>query len=279
MQFLFKPLSGFMVSYFPMYQRKQSFQYILITGASSGIGQELAQCYASPNTTLYLTGRNPDALAQTALACQQQGATVHYHTFDITDNDQLSQFLSTITTPLDLIIANAGASGGNRINGTPESLETIDTLINVNLRAPIRLTRLLIDKLRQQKQGHFVYVSSVMAFRGFSHSPTYCATKAGLKAYSEGLRAWLRPDNIHVSIVYPGFVKTAMSDRIDSPKPLMMSAKKAAKIIQYRLAKNAPIIRLSLLYYYAVRLMDLLPLKWIDRLMSLTPTDVPEPRK
>ena len=258
--------------------KDQKFKFILITGASSGIGKELALAYAEPGTTLYLSGRNNTALTQLQLDCQSQGATVYFHAFDITHFDDLNAYINTIKTPLDLIIANAGASGGNRLTGEPESLETMDTLINVNIKAPIQLTRLLLPKLITQKQGHIVYISSVQALRGFPHCPTYCATKAGLKAYSEGLRAWLKPHQISVSIVYPGFVKTAMSDRLDCPKPLMISAPKAAQSIKQKIAKKKTVIALPKLYYYGVRILDLMPIKWADWLVSLSKVDVPEPR-
>lgn len=262
-----------------MFLKKKTFQTILITGASSGIGRALAHGYAAPNITLYLSGRNQDALEQVKQQCQKKGAVIHYTAFDISNDQALSNYIQTITEPLDLIIANAGASGGNRQNGDPESLETINTLINVNLKAPIQLTRLLMDMLMKQQNGHLVYISSVQALRGFPHSPTYCATKAGLKAYSEGLRAWIKNKNIDVSIVYPGFIKTAMSDRLDSPKPLMISAEKAAKHIQAAVAKNHTIIKLPKLTYYSVRLLDLLPIKWADFILSFSKVDVPEPRK
>ncbi len=256
----------------------KSFQSILITGASSGLGRELALSYAAPNTTLYLSGRNHDALKQLQVECQHQGATVYYHVFDITDFNSLQSYIDSINNSLDLIIANAGASGGNRISGEPESLTTIETLINVNLKAPIHLTRLVLPKLIQQQYGHIVYVSSVQALRGFPHSPTYCATKAGLKTYSEGLRGWLKPHKIKISIVYPGFIKTAMSDRLKCPKPLMISAPKAARYIKRKIAQNTAIIALPKLYYYGTRILDLMPIKWADWLLSLSKVDVPDPR-
>jgi short-subunit dehydrogenase len=259
--------------------KKKVFHSILITGASSGIGKELALSYATPNTTLYLSGRNTIALQQVQKDCQSKGATVVYHAFDITHPMALQNYIKSITTPIDLVIANAGASGGNRLNGDPESLETIDTLINVNLKAPIQLTRLLIKKLIQQKHGHLVYISSVQAFRGMPQSPTYCATKAGLKTYSEGLRAWVKNKHIDVSIVYLGFVKTAMSDRINCPKPFMISAQKAAHHIKTGISKNTPIIKIPKLYYYSIRLLDLLPIKWVDFLLSFAKVDIPEPRQ
>lgn len=251
---------------------------VLITGASSGLGRSLSIAYSAPNTTLYLSGRNAQALAQTRHLCEEKGASVFTHTFDISDLESLQHYASGISCPIDLIIANAGVSGGNRIDGTPESLDTIETLIDVNLKAPIQLTRLFIPQLISQGHGRLVYISSVQALRGMPQSPTYCATKSGIKAYTEGLRAWLQPHNINVTLVYPGFVKTAMSDRLDCPKPFMISADVAATYIKRKIEQSTPIITTPKIHYYAVKLLQWLPLKWADWVLQRTQVDVPAPR-
>jgi short-subunit dehydrogenase len=227
---------------------------------------------------LYLSGRNAQALTQTKHLCEEKGATVFTHAFDISDLAALQHYASSISCPIDLIIANAGVSGGNRIDGTPESIDTITTLIDVNLKAPIQLTRLFLPQLISQGHGRLVYISSVQALRGMPQSPTYCATKSGIKAYTEGLRAWLRPHNINVTLVFPGFVKTAMSDRLDCPKPFMISADGAAMYIKRKIDHNTPIIAIPKIHYYAVKLLQWLPLKWADWGLQHSKVDVPEPR-
>lgn len=239
---------------------------ILITGATGGIGGALAYEYAGPNKTLILTGRDLKRLEEVVKKCQEKGAKVYAKAFDITDNNILSEWLFTMLreNSIDLVIANAGTSAGISENGQWESLDAINNLLQVNLSSVINTIYPVIEKMRQQKKGHVAIMSSLAAFRGLPQSPSYCASKAAVKIYGDSLRSLLTKENINISVICPGFVKTSMSDKLAGPKPFLMSPAKAAKIIKKQLDKRKNQIAFPTQLMLAIRLLNLLPQKLVD---------------
>ncbi|MFZ4709748.1 MAG: SDR family NAD(P)-dependent oxidoreductase, partial [Zwartia sp.] len=121
--------------------KPQTFQTILITGASGSIGHALAQAYAAPGTTLILHGRNESKLEQTAQACREQGARVVKGVFDITDTNALQNWVREIDAlhSIDLLIANQGMNINIGPEGQGESWEQTNLLLDVNLRASMAM--------------------------------------------------------------------------------------------------------------------------------------------
>lgn len=217
---------------------------IVITGASAGIGFALAQRYAKPCTTLGLIGRNHAKLAQIEGICRQQGADVVTAAIDVTDSGALKDWLLKFDYqfPVDLLIANAGVTSIMPGNGEAETWESICNVLDVNVYGVFNSVYPLIEPMRQRQQGQIAIVSSLAAFRGMPISPAYCATKAAVKSYGEALRGGLKHEGIQVSVICPGFVKSDLSDQFPGPRLLMMSAEKAARIIQQGLSKNKALI-------------------------------------
>ncbi len=213
---------------------------ILITGASSGIGEALAIRYASENVRLILFARNAEKLAHVAKACEQKQATVSIHSINLTHAEAVQDLVTRIDAefPIDLVICNAGIANVLGDDGKAESWDVITRVVDTNLYGTLATLNPLISRLQARKSGHIAIVSSLAAYYGMPITPVYCASKAALKGYGESLRGWLKNDGINVSVIYPGFVKSNMSDKFTSDKPFMISPEKAADIIYRGIAKN-----------------------------------------
>ncbi|OGV26275.1 MAG: short-chain dehydrogenase [Legionellales bacterium RIFCSPHIGHO2_12_FULL_37_14] len=243
-----------------MPQNKQK-QHILITGATGGIGSALAKIYASPEVRLSIFGRDVDKLEKIAKQCQDLGAEVATYTCDLRAFAELRLTINKIDTecPVDLVIANAGVAVYLDSQVDRESWEQIEETIDINLTSAIATVTPLIASMQQRQKGQIALVSSMAAYRGIAVSPSYCASKAGLKAYAESLRLLLKKANIKVSVICPGFVESAMSARFPGPKPFLLSAPRAAVIIKKGLQKNQGNITFPRLLGFGTRALTVLP--------------------
>ncbi|HTZ80541.1 MAG TPA: SDR family NAD(P)-dependent oxidoreductase [Stellaceae bacterium] len=249
---------------------------ILITGASAGIGAALARAYAGPGVTLILGGRNPERLAAVAAACRAAGAEVTSAAIDVTDAAALAAWIAEADQrrPIDLVIANAGMTGGDAGDGNGESLADVQRIMGVNFGGVCNTLHPLIPALRQRQRGQLVLMSSLAALRGLPYSPAYCASKAALKAYGEALGAWLRADGIEVSIVLPGFVDTHLSRHVSGPKPLQITAERAALLIRRRLERGPAVIAFPFLLYAGIRVLALLPAALADFILCFVTVSI-----
>jgi short-subunit dehydrogenase len=211
---------------------------ILITGASSGIGAALARAYAAPGVRLFLGGRDAGRLAEVAGSCRETGAHVETATVDVTDRAATAKWVLAADgrQPLDLVIANAGVSGGT--GGLDESEDQVREVFAVNLAGVLNTVLPVVPAMRRRRRGQIAIMSSLAAFRGVLTAPAYGASKAAAKSYGEALRPLLAADGVRVSVICPGFVKTPMSDANRYRTPLMISAEKAARIIRRGLARD-----------------------------------------
>ncbi len=245
---------------------------ILITGATGGIGQALATCYATKHTQLILTGRNEEKLAEITVLCEKKGAKVIANALDICNQTDFIQWISEIDKkyPIDLVIANAGINSTIASKNVEDNFEATKKVFDTNTYGVLATITPLIKRMKQQKQGQIAIISSLAAYRGLPQSAAYCASKAAIKVYGESLRAYLAVYNIKVNVVCPGFVKSAMSDSWSGPKPFMISATKAAKIIKKGLAKNKGRIAFPTVLSLPTWLATLLPNRLIDFILRKT---------
>ncbi len=244
---------------------------ILITGASRGIGQQLALHYAKPNTNLILIARNLERLTEVAESCTCLGASTVTACIDVTDTVSLKKFIIDIDDklPIDLVIANAGVTSTLQ-PGWREEKETDSHLaLACNIQGSINTVNPLIPKMMARQKGQIALMSSLAGLRGLPQSPSYCASKAAIHIYGQSLRAWLSRYQVKVNVIYPGYIKTDMSDCLTGPKPFLISSEKSARIIQKGLLKNkANIIfpwQLNLLTQFA----RILPEKPINAILNL----------
>src|SRR6185436_4591014 len=109
--------------------------------------------------------------------------------------------------PVDVLVANAGIPGSGPLESF--SVDQIDRALDVNLRAPMIMTRLMCEGMVARGGGHIVYVSSLSGKAGTARSSVYAATKFGLRGFAQSLREDLRPQGVGVSTVFPGFIRDA----------------------------------------------------------------------
>ncbi|GEO36050.1 short-chain dehydrogenase [Skermanella aerolata] len=244
---------------------------ILITGASSGIGEAMAEAYAGPGVTLVLTGRDRDRLDVVAARCTERGADVRAATVDVADRAAMADWLALVdrATPVDLCIANAGISGGT--GGRGESEEQARRILAVNVDGVLNTIHPLIGPMTARGRGQLALVSSLAGFRGYPGAPAYCASKAAVRSYGESLRLDLRPAGIEVSVICPGFVKSRITDRNRFPMPFLMDADRAASIIKRGLERNRGRIAFPLPTYLMAWLVAVLPAALADALLAHTP--------
>jgi uncharacterized protein len=173
----------------------------LLTGASGGLGQAIARALVRRGASVVLTARRVDVLEP--LAAEIGGRALPC---DLGDRGSLERLVED-AGPVDVLVANAGVPGSGRIESF--TVEEIDRAIDVNLRAPMVLARLLCEGMAERGGGHIVFVSSLNGKAGTARTSVYAATKFGLRGFAQSLREDLRPRGVGVSTVFPGFIRDA----------------------------------------------------------------------
>ncbi|MGH8218710.1 MAG: SDR family NAD(P)-dependent oxidoreductase [Steroidobacteraceae bacterium] len=242
---------------------------VLITGASGGIGAALARCYAEPGRTLILHGRDAARLEAISQTCKVQGARIETLTFDVRNPDATIEQLQSLSQRevIDLAIVNAGvtqAIGGGEIF---ESFTTAHEVLAVNLEGALATVAGVLPEMIRRGSGQIALVSSLAAYVGLPRTPAYCASKAALKTYGESLRLRLAPHGVAVSIVLPGFVRTAMTDRVKGPKPAIIPPERAALLIRRGLERNRGRIAFPRRLAWGLRLISMLPQPLSERIL------------
>lgn len=185
--------------------------FILITGASSGIGASTAQLLAQKGHKLWLTGRRKDRLQK--LQSQFPEGQIQISVFDIQSRSACEKFLQeneASLKKLDVLINNAGlAAGVDRLQTA--KLDDLDVMIDTNVKGLLYLTRGILPHFIANKVGYIVNLGSVAGRWVYPAGAVYCATKFAVRAISEGLRQDLLGHNIRVTNIEPGMVQTDFS--------------------------------------------------------------------
>lgn len=247
-----------------------NYSSILITGASRGIGAQLARSYAAPGVHLILIARDAEALRNVAQACEALGSSTVCASIDVRDAIALKTFTLTADekNPIDLVIANAGVSSTLQHDWQQEAEETLTTVFEINIQGMLNTINPLIHRMISRQRGQFVLMSSLAGLRGLPQSPSYSSSKAAVHVYGQSLRGWLVRYGVKVNVVYPGYIDTAMSQRLHGPKPLLMSCEKAVQLIQYGVKKNKASIAFPWGLSVLTKLSMILPSKPVDFILN-----------
>jgi short-subunit dehydrogenase len=185
---------------------------VVVTGGSSGIGFEIARQLAGKGARLVLTGRRVEALAQAVATLRDTtGAELHGIAGDIVDSAtqrHLVEQSQALLGGIDVLVNNAGGVRAGRLENTTEA--ELRAMIEVDLIAPILLTRAFLPALRASGAGMVVNIASGIAQMGVPFYAGYAAAKAGLARFGEALRRELKGEGVHVMTVYPGATETRM---------------------------------------------------------------------
>ncbi len=184
---------------------------VVLTGGSSGIGLATAQALGAKGARLLLTGRRSGPLEAAVSLLRAEGVDAHAVAADVGTEEGRATTLTGARDWLggiDVLINNAGGVRAGRLEETAEA--EIRAMIEVDLLAPILLTRAALPDLRRSGQGLVVNVSSGIALIGMPFYATYAAAKAGLARFGEALRRELKGEGVHVMTAYPGATDTPM---------------------------------------------------------------------
>lgn len=186
---------------------------VLVTGAGSGIGRETAVKIANKGAKLTLTGRREEPLQETAKLIEEAGGEAQVVAGDVTDSGTREKVVQAAVEGfggLDVLVNNAGNVRAGRLEDI--DTEEIQTQIEVNLLAPVLLTRAAIPTLRESGDAAIVNVSSGFGLVGMPFYSTYASTKAGIAHFGEALRRELYGEGVHVMTIYPGATETPMME-------------------------------------------------------------------
>ena len=237
-------------------QARSEPAHVLITGASSGIGAALALAYAAPGVRLAIFGRDEARARAVAESCRAKGALVAVVLVDVTDQEAMADAVALVDDahPVDLAIANAGVAGASLGHE-----DGIARLFAINVMGVVHMVEPLIARMTARGSGQIALMSSLASFVVRPGTEGYCASKAAVRVWGEGLRQRLAPKSVAVSVICPGFVDTPLTRRNRFPMPMLMEVEPAARLIRAKLARGQAQIAFPWPLYLGARLAGLLP--------------------
>ena len=232
----------------------------VVTGASSGLGAEMARQLARAGYEVGLTARRAVDLGRVAEEIRLEGGKVAVAPADATDPEATAAAFRSLTRqlgPVDLLIANAGV--GLDLSARDFKAATFARMVHVNLVAPATAIECVLPTMLARRSGQIVGISSLAGYRGLPGSAGYSATKAGLTALLEGLRPELKRQGIIVTIVHPGYVRTPMTESQTNPQPFLMDVEPATRIILRGVERRQSRVDFPLPMNVLLKMLRLLP--------------------
>lgn len=187
---------------------------VLITGATSGIGYACARKFAENGDKLILTGRNEQRLAEIQQELAATGTDVVTLAFDVRDREKAQQCIDGLPAEwrqIDVLVNNAGLALGLE----PEyegDLDDWETMIDTNIKGLLTMTRIVVPGMVARNSGHVINIGSVAGDAAYAGGNVYCATKAAVKALTDGLRIDVANSAVRVTNLKPGLVETNFSN-------------------------------------------------------------------
>jgi len=212
--------------------RKWAGKWALVTGASAGIGLELARQLAAAGTNLVLTARRTDRLQTLAAEfAAKHGTKVEIRGADLTEPgapEQIYAFTNGLGIEIELLVNNAGFGAFGYVHKIPS--QRIAEMIQVNCTAVVTLTQLYVPEMIARRRGDVLIVSSVAAFQPVPFNSAYAATKAFDLLFAEGIAEELRPFGVKVCTLCPGSTTTEFQDVAKQPDRTFRSPETAEKV-------------------------------------------------
>lgn len=241
---------------------------ILLTGASSGIGYQLAKDLALEGAKLALLSRRLDLLEKLSSEIDKK-TFIRTYKCDVTIKDNVIETITQIKKDfgkIDIVILNSGV--GHESSVLNYSSNAAENIFKTNVLGAVYCIEQVLPEFISDKRGVIVGISSLADSKGFSKSGFYTASKAALTVLLESLRIELKKYNVKVITVKPGFVKTAMTDKNNFNMPFLMTVEKASNIILKGIQKEKKIIEFPLVTSLAAKFLKFLPICLFDYLAS-----------
>ena len=233
---------------------------IWITGASSGLGLELARQYAEAGHQVSASARGIEALDALADACREMPGRIYPFALDVTDMNQVNSCLTRITETVgvpDLCVFNAGTHSENPVKKFDR--EVYQRLMNINYMGVVNCLQAIVPVYLQQNRGEIAVVSSVAGHRGLPNASAYGASKAALINMCESLQPELAAEQVSLRLINPGFVRTPLTDRNKFAMPFLMEVEDAATRIVKGLEGNSFEISFPRRFTWLLKILRMLP--------------------
>jgi len=238
-----------------------------ISGASSGIGAELARQVARRGDDVAVAARRVDRLTQLAQELASAPGRVTVHELDVTDHAAVEQVLHAVDDAcggLDVVVANAGIGGGSRIGSGDQDANV--AVVATNLVGVVSQAEVALSMMQPRDRGQVVLVGSVAARRGFAGGAAiYSATKAAVARLGEGLAMQVRGTGVAVTTIHPGYVDSEMTERI--PQAVKASTSSAVATMLAAIDRRAVTAYVPRWWRPAASLLPVLPDALLRRFM------------
>lgn len=217
-------------------------RWVLITGASAGIGRAIALAFSEHGANVWITGRNEEKLQDTAQNCKALGAgEVVILKSDLTNKNAVEELAEHVRDKIDILVNNAGlANPSSAMQGNPDEWE--EKMMTVDLLVPMRLTRRLAPEISKRKNGGYIInISSVAGLEALPGIGGYNAAKFGFTGWAKSTYQELKEHNVGVTTIYPGYVASEMTtdapvsqDKMIRPEDIAQAA-----LLPFRMSPNA----------------------------------------
>jgi short-subunit dehydrogenase len=237
----------------------------MITGASSGIGRGLAVELARRGAKLGLVARRAEALDEVVGEIEALGSKAVALPADVQDSGSLALAVEKLRAelgPVDVLIANAGI--GSSKHAAELRGEEVAEVININVIGAANTATAVVPDMVRRGKGHLVVISSLAAYRGLPKSAAYCASKAAVSAMFESFRLDLQPKGIDVTIIHPGFIKTALTAGRQAQLPFLLEVEDAVQRMVRAIEKRKKTYAFPWQLATIVRLGMLMPISMYD---------------
>lgn len=205
---------------------------VVVTGASSGIGEAVAVAFARRGARVVLTARRVDRLEELAERIQRAGGRAVTLPCDVTDTDELVKLpgiVEAMLGPADILVNNAGIPGGGDFSAV--SHEQIDKVVDTNLTSVLHATRAFLPGMIARGRGHVINIASLAGRFATPGAAVYTATKHGVVAFSEALNYDVADRGVLVTTVNPSFVDTESFPVVDLPRSLVLKVETVADAV------------------------------------------------
>ena len=233
---------------------------IWITGASSGLGKELARQYALLGHRVCTSARNAALLDELAASCSGMTGSIHAFPLDVTDTDQVTgcfeRICETIGMP-DICVLNAGTHTANSAGQFDANV--FRRLMDINYMGTVNCLQVIVPAYVSQGNGQIAVVSSVAGYQGLPNASAYGASKAALINMCEALQPELAEAGVKLQLINPGFVRTPLTDLNEFPMPFLLEVDKAAARIVKGLQGNSFEITFPRRFTWLLKTLKLLP--------------------
>lgn len=240
------------------------WRVVWITGASTGIGAEIAKQLAEQNVVVATSARKVDVLN----AAAKLSSNLKPYPLDVTDAAAVATTFAQIENdlgPVDLVIAGAGTYAPLHLDQF--KAEAFQSTYQVNYLGVINVLAAILPTFRAKKSGHIVWIASVAGYIGLPQAASYGPTKAALINLAECLQPDLAVEGITTSIINPGFVKTPLTAQNDFDMPFLMEVEDAARLTIAGLAKKKFEIAYPWKFVWILKALQLLPYNWFFSLV------------